>query len=105
MRIAVSFAKPRVMLNKIASVHISVPYKGPGNIIRQKEVSFDVYSKEKGYKAVPLLNEDERRIANLPHELLFNYENGRPVSERGRFDGNFHAIEDIIRELQKQHLV
>lgn len=92
------------MANKIASVNIAVPYKGPGNIIRQNSVSFEVFSEEGHFKAVPLLNEDERRIANLPQELLFNYENGRPVSRRGNFDGNFHAIENIVRELQKQNL-
>jgi hypothetical protein len=93
------------MLNKIASVNISVPYKGPGNVIRQNPVLFEVYSTDGHYKAVPLLNEDERRIANLPRELIFMYENGRPASQRGNFDGNFHAIEDIVRELQKQNLI
>jgi len=93
------------MSRKIASINISVPYKGPGNIIRENPVSFEVYSEENYFKAVPLLNEEGRRIANLPQELLFNYENGRPVSLRGNFDGNFHAIEDIARELQKQKLI
>jgi hypothetical protein len=93
------------MSSKIANVHISIPYKGPGNMIKQNPVEFDVYALDGYYKAVPLLNEDERRIANLPHELLFVYENGRPVSKRGSFDGNFHAIEDIVRELQKLNLI
>jgi hypothetical protein len=93
------------MANKMASIHISVPYKGPGNTIRQNPVVFDVYSIDGHYKAVPLLSEDEKRIANLPDELLFRYENGKPVSRRGSVDGNFHAIEDIVRELQKQQLL
>jgi len=95
----------KTMLNKIASVNISIPYKGPGNIIRQNPVLFDVYSEEGQYKAIPLLNQDERRIANLPDELRFRYENGRPASQRGSFDGNFHAIEEIVRELQKRQLL
>jgi hypothetical protein len=94
-----------VMSNKITRVNVSVPYKGPGNIIRQKPVSFQVFSEDGHFKAVPLLNEDERRIANLPQELLFNYENGRPVSRRGSFDGNFRAIENIVQELKKQNVV
>lgn len=93
------------MSNKIASVNISIPYKGPGNTIKQNPVLFDVYSADGSYKAVPRLDEHERRVANLPHELRFAFENGRPVSHRGNFDGNFHAIEDIVRELQKQNLV
>ena len=93
------------MSNKIASVHISIPYKGPGNVIRQNPVLFEVYSDEDHYKAIPVLDEDERRVANLPDELLFAYENGRPVSERGSMDGNFHAIQDIVQELQRQKLL
>lgn len=93
------------MSQKITSVNISIPYKGPGNIIRQNPVSFDVYFDNDLYKAVPLLNENERRIANLPQELLFVFENGRPVSRRGNFDGNFHAIQDIVKELQKKKLL
>jgi len=93
------------MSSKIANVNISIPHKGPGNIIRQKPVSFDVYSECDYYKAVALLNEDERRIANLPFELCFAFENGRPISQRGNLDGNFNAIEDIARELQTQGLV
>lgn len=93
------------MSDKIANVRISISYRGPGNTIRQNPVPFDVYSEADYYRAVPLLNENERRIANLPHELFFNFENGRPVSRRGKFDGNFHAIEAIARELQKQKLI
>ena len=94
-----------IMTNKIASVNIFVPFKGPGNIIRQNSVAFDVYSEDGQYKAIPALNEDERRIANLPHELHFHLQNGKVVSGRGDFDGNFHAIEDIVRELQKQKML
>lgn len=93
------------MTGKIASVDISLSYKGPGNTVRQKPVSFEVYSEEDYFKAVPLLNEDERRIANLPQELRFGCQNGRPFSHRGALDGNFHAIEDIVRELQKRKLI
>ncbi|MGZ3845235.1 MAG: hypothetical protein ACXVBH_04225 [Flavisolibacter sp.] len=93
------------MFNKIASLNISVPVRGPGNTIRQNPVLFDVFSEENNYKAVPVLNEDERRVANLPLELLFVFENGKPVSQRGAREGNFHAIQDIVHELQRQNLL
>lgn len=93
------------MLTKITNVKIFIPYKGPGNIVKQNLVEFEVYALDGRYKAVPLLNEHERRIANLPHELLFTHENGKPVSQRGSFDGNFHAIEDIVHELKKQNQI
>jgi hypothetical protein len=90
---------------KIAIVNISVPYRGPGNIIRQNPVSFDVYAEGGQYKAIPALNKDERRIANLPEELIFKYQDGKTVSDRGNFEGNFGAIQDIVLELQKQKLI
>jgi hypothetical protein len=93
------------MLRKITNVKIFIPYKGPGNTVKQNLVEFEVYDSDGLYKAIPLLNEHERRVANLPHELLFRHENGKPVSQRGRFDGNFHAIEVIVRELKKQNLI
>jgi hypothetical protein len=93
------------MENKSASINISVLYKGLGNIIRNNSVLFEVYSVDDYYKAVPLLNEDARRIANLSRELVFNHENGKAISHRGSLDGNFHAIEDITNELRKQNLV
>ena len=101
----VVFDKCMDMSNKIASINISVPYKGPGNIIRHNPVSFEVYTEDDHYKAVPVLNEDQRRIANLPPELGFHYQNGRPLSKRGEFDGNLPAIENIVRELQRQQLI
>jgi len=93
------------MSSKIANINISIPHKGPGNIISQKPVSFDVYSECDYFKAVTLLDEDQRRIANLPPELRFIFENGKPVSQRGKIDGNFNAIEDIAKELQTLGLV
>ena len=93
------------MFQKIASVNIPIPVRGPGNTIRQNPVLFDVYSQENSYKAVPVLDEHQRRIANLPEELMFNYEQGKPVSHRGAWEGNFHAIQDIVLELQKQNLL
>ena len=85
---------------KLASLSVEVPYKGAGNVIRQHLVPFDVYREEEVYKAVPLLPEDERRKANLPPELVFFYENGKPRSPR-KIDGNFHVIEDIVAKLKQ----
>jgi hypothetical protein len=85
---------------KLASLSVNVPYKGAGNVIRQHEIPFDVYKEEALYKAVPQLSKDERRKANLPEELVFFYENGKPRSPR-KIDGNFHVIEDIVAKLQQ----
>jgi hypothetical protein len=93
------------MSQKIASVNISLPYKGPGNVIMQHAVAFEVYSDNDEYKAIPVLDDAQRRVANLPEELLFTCAEGKPVSQRGMRDGNFHAIQDIVNELQKKNLI
>lgn len=85
---------------KMASLVVDVPYKGAGNVIRQHPVTFDIYKEEAVFKAVPQLPEDERRKANLPEELVFTYEDGKPQSPR-RIDGNFHVIEDLVAKLQQ----
>jgi hypothetical protein len=86
--------------NKIATLVVPVPYKGAGNIIRQNPVSFDVYREGHHYRAVPLLNLEERRTANLPPELLFTHDGGKAQSQRGTMEGNMHIIEAIVGQLQ-----
>lgn len=91
------------MSNKIATVSIPVPYKGSGGVIHQHEVSFDVYRIDGHYSLKPRLNTSERQLANLPEELSFVLENGKPVSLRGKMDGNFHVIQDAVAVLKEQH--
>jgi hypothetical protein len=94
--------KQTIMSNKIATVTIAVPYKGSGGVIRQNEVSFDVYQQDGHYSLRPDLSVSERQLANLPEELQFVIEDGKPVSLRGKMDGNFHVIQDVVVLLQEQ---
>ena len=91
------------MSSKITNLSVQVPYKSAGNTIIQKPVSFDIYQEAGDYKAIPCLSEDEKRIANLPDELIFHIENGQPVSARGSKDDNFHVIRDLVQMLQKEN--
>ena len=91
-------------MNKLTSLHISVPYKGPGNTIHQQIVNFDVIKHESFYSLVPCLTENERRLANLPEELQFRVQEGQPESLRGAMDGNFHVIQDAFRKMKELHL-
>jgi hypothetical protein len=93
------------MSYKISSLYIQVPYKSSGNVIVQKMVLFDLYKKGDLYKAIPDLAEDEKRLADLPDELLFSIEEGKPVSSRGLQDGNLHVIRDIFEKLVEENLV
>lgn len=91
-----------VMSNKITTLTIPVPYKSSGGVIHQHPVSFDVYKLDDHYSLRPCLSTPERQRANLPEELRFTIENGRPVSLRGAMDGNFHVIRDAVVVLKDQ---
>lgn len=90
------------MSNKLTTVTIPVPYKSSGGVIHQHPVSFDVYKADDHYSLRPCLGEPERQRANLPEELKFVIEDGRPVSLRGPMDGNFHVIQDAVAMLKDQ---
>lgn len=92
-----------VMSQKIASVTIQVPYKSAGGVIHQRSVVFDLRRDGGSYVLVPCLEEEERRVANLPEELRFVMQDGKPVSLRGKMDGNFHIIQDAVTQLEGQN--
>lgn len=93
------------MKQKIANITLTIPYKRAGNIICQEPVDFVVYKEIDEYALVPCLSEDEIRIANLPPELRFVMQGGKPVSLRGKRDGNFHVIQDAVTYLQTQQAI
>ena len=89
-------------MNKITTLTLPIPYKSSGGVVHQHPVSFDVYKVDGHYSLHPCLSVDERQRANLPEELQFVIENGRPVSLRGKMDGNFHVIQDAVAMLKEQ---
>ena len=99
------FSLKRVAMEKLAAVTINVPYKGAGNVIRQKEVAFDVYQDQEQYSLKPVLTEAERRLANLPENIDFQLQNSIPVSMKGIKDGNLHVIKDVVNKLREQHFI
>lgn len=91
------------MSQKITCVTIEVPYKGAGGVIRQHEVTFDLFKATDHYSLVPCLSQTERQLANLPEKLSFTMQGDKPISLR-RLDGNFHVIRDVVTLLQKQNI-
>lgn len=91
------------MSHKITNITLPVPLKSSGGVIHNKEVSFDVYQVDGHYSLRPCLGVLERQTANLPEELNFELHNGKPVSLRGKMDGNFHVIQDAVALLKEQH--
>ena len=89
------------MQQKIVNLTINIPFKRAGNVIVQEPVSFDLYKEGTEYILVPCLSDEEIRIANLPMELRYKMEDGKPVSLRGKQDGNFHVIQDAVTHLKE----
>jgi hypothetical protein len=89
-------------MNKLGSITIKIPYKGPGNVIEEKPVDFNLFKTDGHYSLLPQLDTDGRRKANLPPELTFVVKDGRPQSLRGDLDGNFHVIERALKEFQSK---
>jgi hypothetical protein len=92
-------------MKRLATVTINVPYKSAGNVIRQKEVVFEVYGKDEQFSIKPMLSEAERRLAGLPETLGFFIVDGKPFSSKGTNDGNFHIIQDVAGKLKEQNII
>jgi len=90
------------MNSKITTVTIEVPYKSSGGVIHQHQVAFEFYKVDGHYSLRPCLDEAELQLANLPPELKFVMESGKPVSLRGKIDGNLHVIQDAVVLLKEQ---
>lgn len=89
-------------MKKLSTLVIDIPYKRAGNIISQQPVTFDLYQEENVYVLVPLLDEAELMVANLPRELRFVIQDGKPSSLRGLKDGNLHVIQDAAALAKQQ---
>jgi hypothetical protein len=92
-------------MKKIANFTIEVPYRSTGNIIINKNIDFDIYKDGVQYMAAPLCEMEERRIANLPPELIFEMKNGKPQSNRGIREGNTEVIKRIADQLNDKGLI
>lgn len=91
------------MNQKITTITVQVPLKSAGGVIMQRDIQFDLFRAADHYTLKPCLTDDELRVANLPGELNFRLENGKPVSLRGKLDGNFHVIQDALDALGEEH--
>lgn len=87
---------------KIADIAVKVPYHSSGNVVREKEVAFHIYCPDGSYVAIPQMDEQERRLANLPPELAFTFHQGKYASKRGLHDGNLHVIQLIVSALKEK---
>lgn len=91
--------------NQLTEVNVQVPFHGPGNVIRYKEVDFKVFKEAGVFKAIPECSYQDRVLASLPNELTFDFKDGIPESTRGIKDGNLEVIKAIARDLKAKKIV
>lgn len=86
----------------IGQVTVEVPFKGAGNTVLNNDVSFKVHRDKEVYKATPVLNASELRVANLPSEIEFIVSEGKVASGRGPKDTNLHIWQAIYDKLNAE---
>ena len=84
---------------------LAVPYRSPGNVIRQKDVVFEIFRDFDTYCITPQLPKNERRLADLPEHLEFTLKNNKPKIHMDITVGNFHIILALVQLLQEQHII
>jgi hypothetical protein len=86
-------------MNKLIGISIPVAFRSPGNVIMNKMVDFKVYQDNRSYIAVPLISSDQRRLADLPPEMIFECCGKNIISNRLEGKGNMDLLKDIFQEL------
>lgn len=86
----------------IKKVTIDVGFRSPGGSITNRPIAFDVSVKDGHYAAIPICNEFDRRLADLPEALEFVIKEKTVQSLRGIKDGNMNVIQDIVATLRKE---
>ena len=84
--------KTRDNLAPTTKILVSVPYRMPGNVIKQKDVAFEIFQTFNRITAIPLCDETTRDILNLPSEIVF-YMVGDVVV------GHRPALKDVSRNI------
>lgn len=66
-------------LYSVRHVHVDVPYRLPGNVVKHIPVEFQVHTSGNTMWAIPLCDEIIKRMTGLPERVVVRLENGKPV--------------------------
>jgi hypothetical protein len=86
-------------MNKFMGVSIPVAFRSAGNRILNKMVDFKVYQYNRSFIAVPQISTEQRRMADLPLEMVFECSGRTVISSRGEGERNMDVLKDILEEL------
>lgn len=90
--------------NQLPNIAIEVPIRSAGNIVLNKPVEFEIYRSDLMYKAIPICEATEKRLAELKEEIRFYFRQDKAVSVNGIMDGNQHIVERLGAALKEKNL-
>jgi hypothetical protein len=86
-------------MNKLMKISILVAFHRPGNVILNKMVPFQIYQDGHAFIAVPLISMEQRRLADLPQEMIFECFGTTIISSRREGETKMDVLKDILQEL------
>ena len=79
-------------------ITIPVAFRSSGNVILNKMISFQIYQDGDAFIAAPLINTEERRLADLPLEMAFERHAGIFTS-MGTAERNTEVLKTIFQKV------
>ena len=92
-------------MKKLMSISIPVAFHRAGNEILNKMVSFQINQDGHAFIATPLINMEQRRLANLPEKMVFDCYGTTIISSRGSGERNMDVLKDILQEVSVKCLI
>ena len=79
-------------MQKIASFDINTKYRQPGNVVAYIFIGYEIYKDGSKFFAVPLTNDKNKLLANLPSQFSF-----RMVNEAIHISAP--GLEEVVEEI------
>ena len=89
--------------NELTSITVLVSYLN-GTEIANQIVPFKVFKENRLYRAIPLINNEERKLTELPEEIYFEFNNHTIIPGKAITDKGLEVLENIVQELKMQKI-
>lgn len=86
-------------MSRLINISIPVAFHSAGNVIMNKMVPFQICQDGNAFIATPLISMEQRRLADLPQEMIFECSGTTIISNRGMGEGKMDVLKDIFQEL------
>jgi len=90
-------------MHKVADFYLNVKYRCPGNVVKYTSVEFEIFRDGECFKAIPVETDENRRLTDLPKQLLFQIKNGMAYTSSRT--GTEEVVEEIVNKLFEMKIV